>query len=167
VPAELRANWGVQLAWRGRDRAFVSGVKRAAVLALVLPALAVLLPLFVFVLGPWRALAHAVLGLAGAIIVLEALMVSYDKVPFTCTYLPDEHMKALAPIYAIVFITGAVFFARLQHAALHGIGVGWVIVVLLSAFVACRLFALTRTRMPAIDFDEPPARSIQRLGLHT
>ena len=30
---------------------------------------------------------------------LEALLVSYDKVPFTCTYLPSENMKALAPLY--------------------------------------------------------------------
>ncbi len=27
VPAELRANWGFQLAWRGRDRAFLAGVE--------------------------------------------------------------------------------------------------------------------------------------------
>ena len=76
VPAELRANWGFQLAWRGRERAFLAGVKCAAVVALVLPALAVLLPLFVFVLGPQLALMHAALGLAGAIVLLEALMLT-------------------------------------------------------------------------------------------
>ena len=57
---------------------------------------------------------HAGLGLAGAIVLLEALMLSYDKVPFTCTYLPSENMKALAPIYAIAFIIGAVKFAGMQ-----------------------------------------------------
>ena len=72
-----------------------------------------LLPLFVFVLGPRLALMHAALGLAGAIVLLEALMISYDKVPFTCTYLPSENMKALAPIYAIRFLIGASLFARM------------------------------------------------------
>jgi hypothetical protein len=38
-----------------------------------------------FVLGPRLALIHAALGLAGAIVLLEALMISYDKLPFTCT----------------------------------------------------------------------------------
>ena len=109
VPAELRANWGFQLAWRGRERAFIAGVKRAAVLALVAAGPCRLLPLFVFVLGPRLALMHAALGLAGAIVMLEALMLNYDKVPFTCTYLPSENMKALAPLYAIVF------FARRVH----------------------------------------------------
>ena len=29
VPAELRANWAVQLAWRDRAREFLTGVRRA------------------------------------------------------------------------------------------------------------------------------------------
>ena len=73
-----------------------------------------------FVLGPQRALLHAALGLAGAIVLLEALMLTYDKVPFTCTYVPTENMKALAPIYAIAFLIGASMFARMQNDALQG-----------------------------------------------
>ncbi len=41
-------------------------------------------------------------------------MLSYDKVPFTCTYLPSENMKALAPIYAIAFLIGASAFAQMR-----------------------------------------------------
>ena len=83
-----------------------------------MPALAILLPLYMFVMGPPLALMHAGLGLAGAIVLLEALMVSYDKVPFTCTYVPSENMKALAPIYAIAFVIGAVNFAGMQNTRL-------------------------------------------------
>lgn len=166
VPAELRANWGFQLAWRGRDRAFVAGVKRAAVVALVLPALATLLPLFVFVLGPQLAVMHAALGLAGAIVLLEALMVHYDKVPFTCTYLPSENMKALAPIYAIVFLVGASTFARVQHAALLGGGATRALLTLAVVFVILRVMSVKRARLPYVEFDEAPA-TFQRLGLHT
>ncbi len=63
---------------------------------------------------------HAALGLAGAIVLLEALMLNYDKVPFTCTYVPSENMKALAPIYVIAFLVGASLFARMQNDALQG-----------------------------------------------
>ena len=165
VPAELRANWGFQLAWRGRDRAFVSGVRRAAVLALVLPSLAILFPLFAFVLGLWPALLHAALGLAGAIVLLEALMAGYDKVPFTCTYLPSENMKALAPVYAIVFIAGASWFAQMQNSALHSGNPVRVIATLAALFAIFRLMSQNRARLPNIDFDEAPA-SFQGLGLH-
>ena len=165
VPAELRANWGFQLAWRGRENAFVSGVRRAAILALVLPSLAILFPLFVFVLGPAQALAHAALGLAGAIVLLEALMASYDKVPFTCTYLPSENMKALAPVYAIVFIAGASWFAQMQNTALRTGDPTRVLATLAVLFVCFRLISLNRVRLANIDFDEAPA-TFQGLGLH-
>jgi hypothetical protein len=166
VPAELRANWGFQLAWRDESRAFVAGVKSGAVAALVLPALLVVLPLFVFALGAQRALLHAVLGFAGAVVFLEALMLGYGKVPFTCTYLPSENMKALAPFYAIAFVIGASLFARLQHGALLGTGVLSAIITLAVLFVALRVFARTRSRLPHVQFDEAPT-SFQRLGLDT
>ena len=164
VPAELRANWGFQLAWRGRDRAFLAGVKHAAVVALVLPALAVLLPLFVFVLGPRLALMHAALGFAGAIVLLEALMVYYDKVPFTCTYLPSENMKALAPIYAIAFLVGASTFAQMQYEALLGTRAIRLLTTLAVVFAILRLMSVKRGRLPSVEFDEAPV-TFQRLGL--
>jgi hypothetical protein len=164
VPAELRANWGFQLAWRGRERAFLKGVRYAAVVALVLPALAVLLPLFGYVLGPQRALRHAVLGFAGAIVLLEALMVSYDKVPFTCTYVPTENMKALAPIYAIAFLIGASWFARMENHALEQGNAIDPLIALAMLFAILRVWSIKRTRLPYIEFDEAPA-TYQRLGL--
>ena len=166
VPAELRANWGFQLAWRGRERAFVTGVKCAAVVALVLPALAALLPLFVFVLGAQLALMHAALGLAGAIVLLEALMLTYDKVPFTCTYLPSENMKALAPVYAIAFLVGASMFARMQYDALQGTSALSSLITLAVVFAILRVMSLKRARLPYVEFDEVPA-TFQRLGLDT
>ena len=165
VPAELRANWGFQLAWRGQEAAFLAGVKGAAVVALVLPALVVLLPLFVVVIGPQSALLHAGLGLAGAIVLLEALMLNYDKVPFTCTYLPSENMKALAPIYAIAFVVGASLFARMQNDALLGTSMLPLLITLPAIFAILRLMSMRRTRLPFVDFDEAPA-TFQQLGLH-
>ena len=164
VPAELRANWGVQLAWRGRERAFLFGANCAAVVALVLPALAILLPLFVFVLGQPRALLHALLGLAGAIVLLEAVMLTYDKVPFTCTYVPTENMKALAPLYAIAFLIGAARFARMEHDALVSGNPVSALLTLAILFVILRVWSIKRWRRPAVEFDEAPA-TYQRLGL--
>ena len=166
VPAELRANWGFQLAWRNRDRAFVAGVKRAAVVALVVPALIVLLPLYVFVLGSQQAPLHAGLGLAGAIVFLEVLMHNYDKVPFTCTYVPTENMKALGPIYAIAFFVGASVFARMQYTAIQGGNFTRALLTLGVLFVIFRVMSLRRARLPYVEFDEAPA-TCQRLGLHT
>ncbi len=156
VPAELRANWGFQLAWGDRGEAFLTGVKAAAVIGLVVPALIVVLPLFVFVLGAPRAALHAVLGLAGAIVFLEIIIHGYDKVPFTCTYLPSENMKALAPLYAIAFVLGTATFARLQHWALHDGSPMRPLLALAVVFVVLRVISVKRPRQGLVDFDEAP-----------
>lgn len=166
VPAELRANWGFQLAWRGRERAFLAGAKRAAIVALVLPAIGILLPLYVFLLGAGPALLHALLGLAGGVVFLETLLVTYDKVPFTCTYVPTENMKALGPVYAVMFMIGAANFARMQNEALVSGNPTRLLVTLAVVFAAFRIATLKRKRMPQVEFDEAPA-TYQRLGLHT
>jgi len=166
VPAELRANWGFQLAWRENERAFLAGARRAAIAGLVLPALAVWLPLFVYVLGPTRALAHAVMGLAGAVVFLEAVMVGYDKVPFTCTYVPDGRLKALGIPFVVIFVMGASLFAGMQREVLLGGGARRLLVTLGVMFIVLRVLSITRSRLPSVEFDEAPA-AFQRLGLHT
>jgi len=165
VPAELRANWGFQLAWRGHERDFVSGARRAAFTALVAPALLLVLVLDTAILGPWLALEHAIFGAAGALVMLEALMITYDKVPFTCSYLPNENMKALGPLYLLMFLIGAAWFARMESAAMIAQTPIWLLTVLAVAFAVFRVASLSRRRL-AVDFDEVPA-STQKLGLHT
>src|SRR3954464_1741249 len=163
VPAELRASWGFQIAWRGHDREFVSGARRAGFVALVVPSLTGVFVLDTFVLGPWLALEHAAFGAAGALVLLEALMISYDKVPFTCSYVPNENMKALGPLYLLMFLLGATWFARMESAALIAQTPAWLLTVLAILFVALRAVSVSRPRLAAVDFDEMPA-STQKLG---
>ena len=165
VPAELRANWGFQMAWRGQDRQFVTGARRAALIGLVLPALVAVSVLDAVILGPRLAAQHAMLGAAGAIVLLEALMLGYDKVPFTCSYLPNENMKALGPLYLLMFMLGATSFARMESAAITTQSFAWLLTVLVLSFAVLRGFSLTRHRLMPVDFDEVPA-STQKLGLN-
>ena len=167
VPAELRANWAVQLAWRDRGRQFLTGVRRAALAGVVIPALLVVLPLFAYLLGLPLALAHAALGLAGAAVVLEVLLFSYEKVPFTCTYVPSENLKAFGIPYVVAFLIGASIFAGMERAALQD-SLAWLrlvgLLVLITGVV--RVASLRRTSGPPVDFNEAPTTT-QRLGLHT
>jgi hypothetical protein len=166
VPAELRANWGFQMAWRGHERQFVTGARRAAFVGLVLPALATVFVLDAIVLGMLPAAQHALLGAVGAIVVLEALMLGYDKVPFTCSYLPNENTKALGPLYLLTFMIGALSFASMESAAITAQSFGWPLTVLAVLFAGLRGFSMTRHRLMPVDFDEVPATT-QKLGLHT
>jgi hypothetical protein len=165
VPAELRANWGFQLAWRGHEREFVTGARRAAFIGLVLPTLAAVFAVDATLLGPWLATQHAALGAAGGIVLLEALMLGYDKVPFTCSYVPNENMKALGPLYLLMFMIGAHAFASMESAAITTQSFGYLLTVLAVSFALMRGFSSTRPRLMPVDFDEVPA-STQKLGLN-
>ena len=166
VPAELRANWAIQLAWRGRVRAFASGAQAAALVTLAVPALVLVMPVVAAATGVSVAISHALLGVLGAAIMLEALMLMYDGVPFACSYMPGDNMRVLAPIYGAAFLIGAIMFARLEFAILSGTftvqGVTGLIVLLLSLRVA----SSRRRRVARVDFDETPV-TFQQLGLHT
>lgn len=167
VPAELRANWAFRLAWRDREREFMAGVRLAALTGIVLPALAIVLPLFWFLLGLPAAIAHAALGFAGAMVILEALFLSYDKVPFTCTYLPSENLKTFGIPYVVIFLIGASTFAGMERAALQDPAAAVRTIVLLTViYIGLRVASLRQIKRPPIDFDEAPATT-QRLGLHT
>jgi hypothetical protein len=165
VPAELRANWGFQVAWRGRARAFANGVQAAALLSLAVPAIIAAIPPIAFAGGASFAAAHALLGLVGAVIFLDVVMLSYDKVPFTCTYLPGDNMRAMVPLYGMVFLIGAALFARVELAILTGTRpVAWVS-MLTSIFIVLRIVSALRPRVADIDFNEAPV-SLSELGLH-
>ena len=167
VPAELRANWAFQLAWASQNREFLTGVRRAALTGIVVPGLALLFPLFWFLLGWPLALAHACLGFAGATLVLEALFVAYEKVPFTCTYLPNESLKAFGILYVVVFLIGASTFASMERAALQDLTAAIRLVAVLAVIgVALRVASRRSASAVPVDFDEAPVTT-QRLGLHT
>jgi hypothetical protein len=167
VPAELRANWAFRLAWRDRERDFMAGVRLAALTGIVVPALAIVLPLFWFLLGLPDAIAHAALGCAGALVVLEALFLSYDKVPFTCTYLPNENLKTFGIPYVVIFLIGASTFAGMERNALQNPAAAVRTIGLLTViYVGLRVASLRQMKRPPIDFDEAPVNT-QRLGLHT
>ena len=167
VPAELRANWGFQLAWRDREREFLAGVRLRGTVGIVMPALLIVLPLFWFLLGLPLAIAHATLGLAGALVVLEVLFLSYEKVPFTCTYLPSENLKTFGIPYVVIFLIGASTFAGMERAALQDPAAAIRTIGLLTVmYVGLRIASLRQIKRPPIDFDEAPVTT-QRLGLHT
>ena len=163
VPAELRANWGIRLAWGDNPRAFRDGVGRAGLFTLALPAIAIVVPLVSWLGGIQIALAHAALGLLGAAIMLEVLLLGYDKAPFACNYVPGG-AKALVPIFALAFLIGANVFARVELAILNGTSAVRNVIFLLVVLGGLRIASMMR-RDPLVDFDEGP-ETFSQLGLH-
>jgi hypothetical protein len=118
VPAELRASLTFHLSWSGEDRHYSAGVKRAALVGVILPTLLALLPLHVIAGGPRFAVAHLVNGLLIALAFQEALMLGVRGLPFASPYVPSDNLKSMVPIYLVAGILVIYGLASIELLAL-------------------------------------------------
>ena len=165
IPAELAANWAVQVAWTGDTRPHVAGAKAAgALLFVVLPVLA-LIPLYTLVFSFNDAVTIALGGLAGGAVILESVFLSFRKMPFACGYLP-ANLKTIVPIAFAAFVFFTYQFSHIQLAAMRSGVAPRFAVVLAGFFFALRGVDAFRRRTPRpFEFDEMPEPPTQRLGL--
>src|SRR5947208_10295191 len=129
VPSDLGANWAFQMAWAGDPHPYIAGVKRAAFVAVVCPALLVLLPLHLALLGFWTAGVHAACGLFIAIAALETLMLGFRTLPFASGYVAGGNLKAWVPVCIVGFWPVTHVLAGIERLAMGDAGA-------IAAFVA-------------------------------
>jgi hypothetical protein len=118
VPADLRARWLFHLIRPVNRAAYIAGVKRAAIIKLVLPVLVALLPLHVLAFGRETALLHFVFGLLSALVLHEALGLGYERLPFASSYVPTAKITTHGALYALTFLASVYTVAWLEHWAL-------------------------------------------------
>lgn len=116
IPAEWRANWIFQITESQGRAEWMSAVERFVMAYAVAPIYVVLFPIAVRVLGWPMALRMTVLQLLVSLSIFEALFYSWQKLPFTCSYVPAERplvgvvakyialLGVMAPILAIVIV---------------------------------------------------------------
>lgn len=167
VPAELRANWVFQVSDRGEARRCLAGVKKAMLVLGVVPLFALLLPLHVLFWG-WRTAAlHMLFGTVVSCLLVEVLLVTFQKFPFTCSYLPGKaNLKVSWPLYLFGFTTYVSGCLTLEYWMLERpVRFAWL--AALAALVQCALF-LYRWRVGrevSLVFDEQPEPLVRTLNL--
>jgi hypothetical protein len=167
VPAEARSNWTFHLAWSGDDRPYLAGVKRAGLLALMVPTLALLLAWHAAVLAPRLALEHLACGAAQALLLMDVLFIGYHKLPFASGYVRGDDLKAIVPLYVGAVLITSLALAAVERAALaSATGAAVFFAALLAAIVTMHAVDVRsrRTRTP-IDLDEPLGGTLHPLEL--
>ena len=165
VPAELAANWAVQVAWNGDTRRHVAGAKLAGALLFVTVPVLALVPFYAVVFTARDAFGIALCGAAGGLAALEGMFLGYRKMPFACGYLP-ANLKTLAPVGFFSFIFFTYQFAHRERDALAAGNAADFAVPLLVLFVGLRIVdAIRRRKVRPFEFDEMPEPPTQRLGL--
>lgn len=166
VPAEPTAGWAIRMAWLGDERSYLAGVKHAAML-LVAGILVLLLPLHIALLGVAGAAGHSLLGLLFAVAALDAVFLSYRKVPFACSYVPLENPKLVWPLGFASLLLVTYGFAKAERWAFQSTARAIALGVALGT-IASLVRAIDRARRRerrSISFDDRPAPATQRLGL--
>ena len=90
LPLNLQANWMFQIADREGRAAWLAAVERFVLWCGIAPIFLAGLPAAIAVLGPVRAVASTLLGGGVAWLAFERLFRKWQKLPFTCSYLPGK-----------------------------------------------------------------------------
>ena len=166
VPAAPAANWTIRMAWRGDERRYLAGVKRAAMI-LVVAMLALLLPLHLALLGIAVTVGHSLLSLLFATAACDLLFLPYRKLPFACSYVPPDNPKVLWPAAVLGLVLVTYGFGNAEQWALQtpARAIGLTAVVIAMAVLARAADRAQRRDRRPIDFDARPRPATQRLGL--
>lgn len=114
IPAELRANWIFQTAESEESFRHIRAARKWIVVMGLAPLSAVVLPFEIAFRG-WNGVVHLTFALALALVLLNALLIWFRKIPFTCSYFPGKMgMAAMAFVLVLGFVFYVLIVANLE-----------------------------------------------------
>jgi hypothetical protein len=119
VPADLRAKWIFHLIRPVARDVYLRGVKRAALLKLVVPTLLLLVPFHWFALGRQVAVAHFAFGLLSALVLQEASLLEYRQLAFAANYVPNAKVTTYVGPWVLGWLISVYTAAWVERAALR------------------------------------------------
>jgi hypothetical protein len=169
MPLELRANWIFRVTQVRGVQEYLAAIRRALLVMAVVPVWAGSAALLSW-LWPWRQAAQhmAVLGLLGIALAYLCLH-GFQKIPFTCSYLPGKSYLHMAFLTAMGLTLLVGRGAELEMYVLrHDGSLAKLLIVLgIAAFVArWRTVARAKEEDAVVQFEEVPTPAIQVLGLN-
>jgi hypothetical protein len=168
IPISLRANWIFRMAERLETSQYVAAVRRTLFLMSVAPVWFAVASLLFFLWPPVFAATHLLaLALFGGCLV-EAALFSFQKVPFTCSFLPGK-----ANVH-IAFWVSVLLLIPLSNVSAHvedrlldtSIGSVFLILVLGATWwIARRRTTKQAIAAARLSFEELPAQDVMSLKL--
>jgi hypothetical protein len=168
IPAEVRANWIFQLNERQTSPELLSGVRKAMMVLGAIPILTLVFPFFVLHLSLEEAGAAFLLDCILSLIFIEAMLLRFRKIPFTCSYLASKSRNFAVWIGCwILFSSYAYTLARgeawvLRHPTELVVSASFLLVGLGWLRVYNRHFL--KQGIPLL-FEEEPEPAVQTLDL--
>ena len=165
IPLELKANWVFQINEGEGRRQWLRAVDRSVLFCGAAGMLVIPFPLETRLLG-WRAVSESLLFAAFGLLCYEGLFSSWEKLPFTCSYLPGKKPMwivalQLLGLLALLPVVNAILLACLYNWAMFA----GVLLVLLAVWM--RVHTIRREGLGEVRlcYDEVPDPAIHGLNL--
>jgi hypothetical protein len=115
-PDNLEANWMFKVtALTNRRYHYINGLKKALVLAAVVPLFLFFFLLYSYFWGVFQAFFHSFYGFSITLLVLEVFFFNYKKIPFTSAHISGKvNIKFWWPFMLAGFVGYVLIFTRLE-----------------------------------------------------
>ncbi len=164
IPMELRANWAFQITEREGRREWLRAVDRLALLPAILIVVILPAPIEIALLG-WRGLGEALLSTAAYLLLFESLFHDWQKLPFTCSYLPGKVNGFVVALRGLGVLTAIPILNAIAVASLYNqIGYLFLLGLVLIAWNAVRYsrrLDFGNDRLCYVEEPDPAVRTLQ------
>jgi hypothetical protein len=167
LPVELRANWLFRIHEPGRAQELLGGMEAFLFYCALAPIAMSSLPIEIAALGPMKGSLSAVLCALPAMILIEALLFAFERLPFTSSYLPGRRplLETLLGygVFAAAYVWG---LSALIGVSLNNLGTtAATALILLAAWWAVRSARLDWQPIGRLEFEELPDAVVQTLDI--
>ena len=165
LPADIPANRLFRLAWVADSSRFLAGVRRGALVGIVLPAIVLLLPPYLYLLGTRLALMHAISGFLLGTALISLMTFRTSQLPFVASYVPASDLNTTGPVVLIGGLIAVSTFTRIERFALADIESAAIFWSILAAAAFSPLAVGRNTQLDLPSAFDAPAQGTTRLDL--
>ncbi len=167
LPVELPANWVFRVNEPGNRRIFLAAVERFLLCCAVAPVALLTLPVEVTLLGPAAGCGAAILCLLPSLALMELLLMQFEKIPFTSSYLPGRR-----PVIQTLLIYGAslalyvsVLSAMVNWCLQSPVHAVALFVMMLATWLKLRQGRIENWQVGQLEFEEAPEATVLTLSI--
>ena len=167
LPVELRANWVFRVNSPGNRLYFLSAVERFLICWAVAPVAILTFPLEVWLLGPGPGAVATVLCLLPSLTLMELLLLKFEKIPFTSSYLPGQRPLVQTLLIYVLAVGGYVsLLSGLILVCLHSARATAVLFALLAAaWWRARTARMMDREIGSLEYEEVQEPAVLTLGI--
>jgi hypothetical protein len=167
LPVELRANWVFRVNEPGNRMVFLQAVERFLLYCAVAPVALIALPVEVGLLGLRAGFAGTILCLLPSLTLMDLLLIQFEKVPFTSSYLPGRRpvIQTLLIYAASMALYVSVLGALISLCLRAPSTTLPLFAVMVAVWLKVRSGRLENWKIGKLEFEELPEPAVQTLSI--